>query len=350
MTNHAHGETADRMAGAAVNLILKVADTIGIDVQPILCSIGLPPAIRIGGDVSLVGTASPAQLSKAFQILVAALCAHSTQRGVTDSPIKGDVDLFCSCLINCDTLEVVVERAIRFSRISNDRWGGIGLVREGAQTAFFMDSRRHRNAAAPAALDMFGLAFFYKLFSWLIADPLALVNVQVAHDHCIDGHIAIDIFNCPVFFGSAQTALVFNSKILKRPVVRTYRDLMRVLERQPIALLALPRVISVGSRIEMIFRRAINSQMAIPKLEGIAGMLGQSVSTLRRNLSRENTSFQSIIDCLRMQRSLELLRDTALSIDDISTMLGFSAPSAFSRAFKCWTGHAPSVYRMALGR
>jgi AraC-like DNA-binding protein len=349
MNNLAHGETADRMSGAAVNLILKVADTIGIDVQPILHSMGLPPLVRNGLDVALAGTPSSTQLALAFQVLVAALCAHSSQRGAADSPTKADVDLFCSCLINCDTLDVVVERAIRFTRISNNRWGEISLAREGAQTAFFMDSQRQQSSAATAALDMFGLVFFYKLFSWLIADPLALIHVQMTNDHCINEHVAVDIFNCPVVFGSSRTALVFNSIMLDKPVVRTYRDLIWVLERQPIALLVLPPRVSVRNRIEMIFRRAINAQMAVPKLEGVASMLGQSVSTLRRNLLRENTSFQAIMDCLRMQHSLVLLRDTALTVDDISTMLGFSAPSAFSRAFKGWTGHPPSVYRMALG-
>ncbi|HSB95478.1 MAG TPA: helix-turn-helix transcriptional regulator, partial [Spongiibacteraceae bacterium] len=86
----------------------------------------------------------------------------------------------------------------------------------------------------------------------------------------------------------------------------------------------------------------------LPGLEAVAHLLNQSVSTLRRNLLREDTSFQAVMDRLRMQRSKELLAETELTIDDIADILGFSAPSVFSRAFKGWTGYPPSKYRLTI--
>lgn len=292
---------------------------------------------------------SSAQLATAFRVLVDMLCSLSPQQGTDDSPGRADVDLFCYCLINCATLADVIERAIRFTHISNNRWGGLRMETAGGLAVFSTDSRRSRNAAAPCLLDVFGLAFFFKLFSWLIAEPLPLHSVHLVHDG-VPGEQVIDaLFDGPLMFGARETALVFDSVFLSRPVVRTYNALSRVLAHLPLALLQLPRNGSTRAQVEMMFGRAIEACQAAPGLEQIADMLGQSISTLRRNLLREGTSFQQIADRLRMQRALQLLRETTLTLDEIAAALGFSGPSVFSRAFKGWTGQAPSAYRRLAG-
>jgi AraC-like DNA-binding protein len=45
------------------------------------------------------------------------------------------------------------------------------------------------------------------------------------------------------------------------------------------------------------------------------------------------------------------LTERQLGVSEIAFLLGFSEPSAFHRAFKRWTGHAPLTYReLALSR
>jgi AraC-like DNA-binding protein len=218
---------------------------------------------------------------------------------------------------------------------------------------FSTDARRRRNAAGPVILDVFGLAFFFKLFSWLIGEPLRLRRVLFAHDGCSGVGAAADLYNgvvanlfgCAMEFGADCTALVFDVRDLEKPVVRTYRELASTLERVPVPLLPLPGGMSPQLQVEMIFQRALDANAGVPSLDQVADILGQSASTLRRNLLREDTSFQSILDAVRRRRALHLLRETQLTLDDISSMLGFSAPSVFSRAFKSWTGLSPSAYR-----
>lgn len=341
------------MSGAAVNLILKTADHVGIDLQSVLHTAGLPPPVRRGRDVLLPENLSAERLATAFQALIAALCRQSPQLGVFDSPAKADVDLFCYCLINCDTLEAVIDRAIRFTRISNNRWGELCVDIAAGRVAFSTDARRRRNAAGPAILDVFGLAFFFKLFSWLIGEPLRLRRVRFVHDGGTDvglvanlcSSVVPNLFGCPMEFGADCTALVFDARDLEKPVVRTYSELAATLERVPVPLLPLPGGMSTQTQVEMIFQRALEANAAVPGLDQVADALGQSASTLRRNLLREDTSFQSILDAVRRQRAMSLLRQTELTLEDISSALGFSAPSVFSRAFKGWTGLSPSAYR-----
>jgi AraC-like DNA-binding protein len=346
MSNLAYRETADKMSGAAVNLILNTANSIGIDWQRILREAGLPPPTREGREIRLAGAPSPDQQGLVFRRLVDLLCERTPQRGARDSPAPDDVNLFCSCLVNCENLEGVIERAIRFTRISNNRWGELRCEREGGHVVFSMDSRRIRNAAGPVTLDLLSVAFFYKLFSWLIAEPLRMQWVNLGHDVYTEGMSGL-VFSCPIRPGNARTSLVFDADLLRKPVLRTYKELVEVLGRWPVALLPVPRSVLVRDQVELIFNRAMDACIAAPRLEQVATKLGQSVSTLRRNLLRENTSFQAILDCLRMQRASALLRETGLTIEELASVLGFSSAGVFSRAFKSWTGQSPSGYRLA---
>ena len=49
----------------------------------------------------------------------------------------------------------------------------------------------------------------------------------------------------------------------------------------------------------------------------------------------------------RMQKATRLLRTGAASIADVASRVGYEAEAAFSKAFKRWTGVAPSAYRRA---
>ncbi|MDE2454242.1 MAG: helix-turn-helix transcriptional regulator, partial [Burkholderiales bacterium] len=82
-------------------------------------------------------------------------------------------------------------------------------------------------------------------------------------------------------------------------------------------------------------------------LQATAQRLGMSRWTLRRHLEAEATSFQGLLDEHRALRALELLRNPALSMLQISQQLGFASQSSFTRFFRACFGVArgPSAWR-----
>jgi len=72
---------------------------------------------------------------------------------------------------------------------------------------------------------------------------------------------------------------------------------------------------------------------------------GTSFRTLQRKLSQENTSYSEVLDQARYQKSQFLLKKTNKNLLDISIMLGYANASAFTRAFKQWTGITPIEFR-----
>ena len=82
-------------------------------------------------------------------------------------------------------------------------------------------------------------------------------------------------------------------------------------------------------------------------VETMARRLNLSKRSLQRRLGEEGTSFQKLLDATRFEMSDRYLKDTDLSVPEISYLLGFRETSSFFRAVRGWTGTPPGDYRAA---
>ncbi|TNF83232.1 MAG: AraC family transcriptional regulator [Acidobacteria bacterium] len=85
-----------------------------------------------------------------------------------------------------------------------------------------------------------------------------------------------------------------------------------------------------------------------PDIGLAAGLTGSSVRTLQRRLAEGGTSYSQLLEELRHDLALYLLRDPDLQASEISRELGYRDPAIFTRAFRRWTGQTPSQYRRTL--
>jgi AraC-like DNA-binding protein len=81
------------------------------------------------------------------------------------------------------------------------------------------------------------------------------------------------------------------------------------------------------------------------RIDSVARALGCSRQTLYRRLKAEGVTFAELLDDLRRRLALRFVREQGLTVKETAWRLGFSDPAAFSRAFKRWTGNAPSEAR-----
>ncbi|MBT8371214.1 MAG: helix-turn-helix transcriptional regulator, partial [Desulfobacterales bacterium] len=79
--------------------------------------------------------------------------------------------------------------------------------------------------------------------------------------------------------------------------------------------------------------------------EKIAESLNMSVRSLQRRLKEVGTTFRGILDMVRKDLAETYVLDPEIELVEIAFLLGFSDQSAFSRAFRRWTGNSPSEAR-----
>jgi len=145
-------------------------------------------------------------------------------------------------------------------------------------------------------------------------------------------------------FGMPSNAVVMKKERLEVPMMRANSNLSAVFEAQA------QRVLEGLKQREDIVRR-VREAVATELRTGPASMkkaarrLGFGVATLRRKLETEGTTFSEIVDDLRRELAEQHLTHGDLSISEVAFLLGFSDVRAFGRAFRRWTGLAPSEYR-----
>ncbi|MGY0570050.1 AraC family transcriptional regulator ligand-binding domain-containing protein [Bradyrhizobium sp. RDM12] len=83
------------------------------------------------------------------------------------------------------------------------------------------------------------------------------------------------------------------------------------------------------------------------RAEEIARRLGMSHRTLARRLASEGLTFTDILDELKTDLAKSYMKKDELSISQTAWLLGYGEVSAFTHAFRRWTGLTPRQWRAA---
>jgi AraC-like DNA-binding protein len=149
------------------------------------------------------------------------------------------------------------------------------------------------------------------------------------------------IFKAPVAFNATRNAMLIDMSWTTHKVARqASRYAFGVLSEHAKALLAsLENAKTTRGQVEALLIPILHTGNA--SSERTAEKLGMSRDTLYRRLKEEGTSYDKLLDELRHKMALHYLDGRKVSVNETAYLVGFSDPSAFSRAFRRWTGTSP---------
>jgi len=169
--------------------------------------------------------------------------------------------------------------------------------------------------------------------------PLARA-VQVTHPEPAYRAEYDRIFQAPVTFGADRNALLIYNSWTARRTGRSNRYVFGIFSERAEALLkGLESVRTVRGRVESALIPILHTGET--DMGRLARELGLSRPTLYRQLKAEGLSYEALLDDLRHRMALHYLDGRKVSVSQTAYLVGFSDPSAFSKAFKRWTGASP---------
>jgi len=260
---------------------------------------------------------------------------------------EGSFTLLCHSVIQADTLERALHRALRFFRLVLDDIEGT-LVRDGDTARIVLVDRGPEGEPPPKRAFAYGtfLLMLLGLACWLIRRriPLFAADFRCAEPGYSDEWRVL--FSPQLNFGQARSGVSFPASYLDMAVAQDERSMKEFLRGAPANFLVKYR--NSSSHTAKIRRRLREvPPTAWPDFATLAQQFHASPSTLRRRLEDEGQSYRSILDDLRRDLAISLLSHSDKNITDIAAELGFAESSAFHRAFKKWTGTRPGEYRFS---
>ncbi len=156
------------------------------------------------------------------------------------------------------------------------------------------------------------------------------------------------VFACPLEFDAERHGLSLTDVDWTRVCDQADPALFELLEgHAALVLAALPP----ASELVGELRQAISIELrtADPTLAAVGKRLGMSGRTLQRRLDDERVRFGALVDESKTELAKAGLADRSLAICEVAFMLHFADPSAFTRAFKRWTGVTPGRWRQQAG-
>jgi AraC-like DNA-binding protein len=137
-----------------------------------------------------------------------------------------------------------------------------------------------------------------------------------------------------------ECSLEFDGRYWDEPILTANYELQRLmLEKMREQTTWVRNEISLSERI--IHHLNTNAYLGISSLEEIAANFNSSPRTLQRKLQEEGVSFQQLADSVRKTIAIHYLQSGNYPVKEVSYILGYNELSAFTRAFKRWTGKTP---------
>lgn len=168
-------------------------------------------------------------------------------------------------------------------------------------------------------------------------------EVQFAHGAPRDRKSFQQLFGVPVRFDAPRSMVVFERRWLDQPVPGADPMLLALLEH------LLGAVDVPPARLTDRVRRLLSSGVLARRADAthVADLLRMSERSLRRHLAEEGSSLNRLAAEARLMVARQLLEETRLPIAEIAATLNYSDVTAFTRAFRGWTGQPPSRWRAA---
>jgi AraC-like DNA-binding protein len=319
---------------------LELAESLGLDRRQLLDSVGLEES-----DIADPDNRVP--ILKAVRLLQ--IMANQTED--EDIGLKlgqrievRNVGVVGYAMAHSNDLESAAQRLIRFQKILNQR-AEARFTRDGDRWRLIFMSEPLIEGFRPALDDYMAAIVF--VFGELIGRTIEPAETDFMYSKPAETSLHRAIFGSRIRFGCQKQMLAFWDRDIQTPLGKADPQLTGYLDEvAEIRLDSLPKDDTFAARV----RRAIWPHLSEgqPKIGAIASDLAVSSRTLQRRLREEDTSYGDVIEALRREKAVLLLRDPNLAVYEIGYLLGYSDPSAFYRAFRRWHGDSPSKYRQLM--
>ncbi|MBD3679006.1 MAG: AraC family transcriptional regulator [Rhodobacteraceae bacterium] len=328
---------AHRNTAATIRAVLAACKSQGADPDAVLDASGI--ARETVKDVD--GEVTPADMRNFWQAAYRATGdPQLALRAAREAPL-GAYRSFDYMLMNAPTLGDAVIRLVRFFGLINT-W--LGFKIEESPRSFTLVLSSKIGPVPPPAVE-YSFAVLTLRLRGALGEDWAPQEVRFPGPPPQGHELYTAYFGCPVSFSVGRAEYVLTCEAWETPIQGRDSALFHVAEDYS-SLLMESRLApdDLVARVRAEIERALRD--GEPRRDVLARKLGLSGRTLHRRLSDAGETFAQLVETVREELAMSYVPRDDLALSEVAFLLGFSDQSAFTRAFKRWTGTTPRQYRL----
>jgi AraC-like DNA-binding protein len=325
-------------AGTATRLAYERAQAAGIELEPLLKEAGLTKQ-------QVEDVEAPLNVQCQIRFLnLAAGALHDEYLGfhLAQAVELRRFGLLYYVAASSETLGEALRRLARYVSMVNESVSIKYLEGEDITiVANYVGIARHLDQHQMEAL----LTVLIRLCRELSGRPVEPSRVRLTHRRAGNFSEFAVFLGCDIKFGATVDDVVLPLSVAGIPIVSADPYLNKLL----IAICeeALSRRLMKRGQFRAVVEDAIAPLLPHGSAHAseVARRCGLSQRTFARRLASERLTFLKVLNDLRSDLAREYLADRGLSIAQIAWLLGYQEVSAFTNAFKRWTGRTPRKAR-----
>lgn len=186
------------------------------------------------------------------------------------------------------------------------------------------------------------VASIYNIMRSLCGPSWSPTEVQFMHAQPENIAPYRQFFNAPLRFNAENNAVVFSKHWLYSMLFDNDPELNKLLQKH-IDSLELIYADDLAGKISSVLRSTLLSDQS--DAEHIASIFSMHSRTMNRKLNKLGTNFQTLVDSGRFEIARQMLENSSKTISQIAEVLRYTDASAFTRAFRRWSGVSPKKWR-----
>lgn len=318
-----------------VRALVALADEVGVDLRGVLQAHGVNALLE--DDAATVSDAVETAL---WEMLCRAGNVPDLGLRAAERLARGSFRGLEFCVRSSEDLGEALAQVARFSRLLH----GVGT--------FEFDHREAptlRYTTEKPSLEQqveFDVAVVTQLSrgtahrSW-VPTRVCFAHIAAGTEH---ERLAEAFFGCPVVFGVDATCIELSAADLELVMSEAEPVLSDVLEDALEDQLAeAGNTLSLAAHVTAALRSQLTR--GDPSLDGVSNALAMSRRSIQRGLTAEGTTFSQLLESTRASLARSYVAREGITLTGVATLLGYSDPTAFHRAFRRWVGVPPGEFR-----
>jgi AraC-like DNA-binding protein len=323
---------------ATLKNYFEVAQELGLNPQPLLHAAGLSRTMLADPDRRIPAAAAVRLLEDSARL---GGCDTFGLR-MAESRQLSDFGVVSLLLIHQPTLRDALVATMQYRHLLNELLA-IHVEESGRTVVIREEFVPDAGTSSRQAIEL-ALGALYRLCGALLGPHWKPHSVNFTHGAPENLLVHRRVFRCALEFDREFNGIVCDATDLNFPNPSA-DPAMAVYVKRLVESLPAPDRNSIATDVRKDLY--ILMPMGQATIEQVARGRGMNVRTLQRRLEEANETFSNTLNSVRTELALRYMENRRYSLQVVGRLLGFSAPSSFTRWFSAEFGTAPREWRKA---